>query len=262
MTSPILTATYPATGWSIPASTISAGRYLLRFARTEAELDRIQRLRYQVYHQELGIGATEGHSTGKDEDEFDAGCHHVLVEERETRDIVGTYRLQTGEMAQASGFASARLFDLDALPASVLAQAVEVGRPCLAKGHRQHRVLHLLWRGIASYLTRNRKRMVFGSCGVPGQDEDLALAMHGHLQALGAEHASLRVLPQPHTACVAGDPSSNSAPRLPDLFNAYLPLGAKVLGPPAIDREFKTLNWLLFLDTAELDQTTYLSFFR
>ena len=33
-------------------------------------------------------------------------------------------------------------------------------------------------------------------------------------------------------------------------------------GPPAIDREFKTLNWLLFLDTAELEETIYCSFFR
>jgi putative hemolysin len=51
-------------------------------------------------------------------------------------------------------------------------------------------------------------------------------------------------------------------PRIPALFQAYLTLGARVLGPPAVDRAFKTIDWLALLDTRELDPITHRTFFR
>jgi hypothetical protein len=35
-----------------------------------------------------------------------------------------------------------------------------------------------------------------------------------------------------------------------------------VLGPPALDRDFKTTNWLLWVDTSDLDPLTYRAFFQ
>ena len=39
---------------------------------------------------------------------------------------------------------------------------------------------------------------------------------------------------------------------VPKLLRAYLALGAKVCGPPAIDREFRTIDALTWLDLASL----------
>ena len=256
-----LAVAFPRAGWSIPASSVSAGPYLLRFARTDSDLDRILRLRYEVYHLEHEIGLDEADATGRDEDEFDAGFHHLLIEERDTGQVVGTYRMQTAEMAADAGFSSARLFDLDALPERMWPTAVEVGKLCIAKGHRNQRLLHLLWRGMAGYLSRNRKTIVFGTCAVPSRDESVALAVHRGLERAGACHATLRVEPHSHTACQA----AHAPPRehhLPDLFQAYLAIGAKVLGPPAIDHDFKTINWLLWVDISDLDPLTFRSFFQ
>ena len=257
-----LAVPFPKAGWSIPASTVSAGPYLLRFARTEADLDRTLRLRYEVYHLEQEIGLDEGHATGRDEDEFDQGFHHLLIEERDTRTVVATYRMQTAEMAEEAGFASARLFDLDALPEALRSQAVEVGKLCIAKGHRNARMLHLLWRGMAGYLSRNRKTIVFGTCALPSQDQTLALAVHRGLERVGATHPILQVDPLPHTTCLARAGEPERELHLPELFQAYLGIGAKVLGAPALDRDFKTTNWLLWVDTADLDPLTHRAFFQ
>ena len=38
------------------------------------------------------------------------------------------------------------------------------------------------------------------------------------------------------------------------LLSAYMAVGAKICGPPAIDREFKTIDLLTFLDLNQLNQ--------
>jgi len=103
------------------------GRYELRFARTQEELDEILHLRFEVFNLELGEGLRESFRTGRDVDELDLQCHHLLVEDRRSGEIVGTYRLQTGAMAaRGRGFYAAGEFDLDAMPAAVLRDSVEL----------------------------------------------------------------------------------------------------------------------------------------
>ena len=264
-----LVSSFPAAPWAVPSSTLSAGRYLLRFARTEEELDRVLRLRYEIFNLELHEGLESAHARGRDEDEFDRRFHHLLIEERESHAIVGTYRMQTAEMAalQAGGYYCSGLFEVTGLPDAVLRRAVEIGRACVARQHRNGRVLHLLWRGLAGYLAWNKKSVLFGCCTLTSQDAELGLRMHRHLQEIGAEHPVLRVAPRAEQSCAAGHslPAVDSTappPKIPALFQAYLTMGAKVLGPPAIDREFKTIDWLVLLDADELDRFTYRALFR
>jgi len=253
--------TFPPTVEGIPATVTSAGRYLMRFARTADELDRILRLRYQVFNLELNEGLDAAHATGRDEDDFDRRFHHLLIEERDSGVVVGTYRMQTAEMAAENGYYSADLFEVEALPEAVRRSAVEVGRACVSKPHRNGRVLQLLWRGLASYLAWHRKTRLFGCCSLTTQDMAIGSELHHRLESLGAIHPTLRVDPRPEHACAPARNSQLAAPRIPALFNAYLELGAKALGPPAIDREFKTIDWLVLLDVEELDRSTFRSFF-
>ncbi|HTL06035.1 MAG TPA: GNAT family N-acyltransferase [Gemmatimonadales bacterium] len=264
MSGPLVATGFPTHASAVPNSTISAGRYLLRFARTEADLDRLLRLRYEVFNLELNEGLDTAHADQRDEDRFDRRFHHLLIEERESGAVVGTYRMQTGAMAAETGYYSAGLFELATLPASLRAKAVEIGRACVAKAHRNGRVLHLLWRGLAGYLTWNRHSVLFGACSLTSQDEALGLRVHRHLDRLGAGHGELGVQPRPESRCAAQDSLPDDAyptPKIPALFQAYLTLGARTLGPPAIDREFKTIDWLVLLDTMELPALTYRAFF-
>jgi putative hemolysin len=262
-----LLSCFPSAPWAVPTSTIAAGPYLLRFARTEADLEPILRLRYEVFNRELQQGLDSAHAAGLDEDRFDRQFHHLLVEARETGEVVGTYRLQTGEMANDSGSYCAGLFQLESLPDITRKRAIEIGRGCIARQHRSGRVLNLLWRGLANYMAWNRKSVLFGCCSLTSQDQALGLTVHRHLEQMGAEHPTIRVEPTLTASCRAGGhlPATGPVsppPKIPALFQACLTMGARILGPPAIDREFKTIDWLVLLDTAELDRFTYQAFFK
>ena len=50
--------------------------------------------------------------------------------------------------------------------------------------------------------------------------------------------------------------TSSRSVKIPKLLRAYLSLGAKISGPPAIDREFKTIDFLTILDLRELPMIT------
>jgi putative hemolysin len=245
------------------------GRYELRFARTQEELDEILHLRFNVFNLELGEGLETSFLTRRDEDAFDRACHHLLVEDLASGRIVGTYRMQTAEMAMAAeGFYSNGEFTLESLPRDVVAGSVEVGRACIEREHRHRQVLFLLWKGLAGYVMHFGKRYLFGCCSLSTQDPVAGLALHGQLEASGMLHPELRVDPRPGVGCreaVGPEAGAEAAPvtpvEVPTLFGTYLRYGALVCGPPAIDRDFKTIDWFVLLDTNALDPRTFRSFF-
>ena len=253
---------FPLAAYAIPTGLIESGRYVVRFAATEAELDALLRLRYEVFNLELSEGLADAHVTRRDEDGFDRQFHHLMILSRDAGAAAGTYRLQTGEMAEsAAGYYSAGLFAVERLPDEIRRSAIEIGRACVAKAHRNGRVLHLLWRGLASYLSWNGKTRLFGCCSLTSQDEALGHSVHRHLESIGAVHPSIRVPPRPEHACALEADGPLPAPHIPALFQAYLALGAKVLGPPAIDRAFGTIDWLVLLDVEELAPSVFRSYF-
>jgi putative hemolysin len=233
------------------------GRYRLRFAHGAADLDGVFRLRFEVFNLELGEGLAGSASTRRDVDPFDAQCHHLLVE-HDGR-TVGTYRLQVRDMALAGrGFYSDGEFHLPDLPPSVLAGGVELGRACVAREHRQRAVLYLLWRGLAAYLLWHGKRCFFGCSSLTSRDPAVGVAAWQQLQAAGHAHPELRVSPRPGFRCEG--PPHPARIELPSLFRTYLGHGARVLGPPAIDREFGTIDFLTLLDVRSMDERTFLLF--
>ena len=48
---------------------------------------------------------------------------------------------------------------------------------------------------------------------------------------------------------------------IPKLFRTYLRHGAKVCGHPAIDRQFKTIDYLVIFDVAAMDERRFRMFF-
>jgi putative hemolysin len=235
------------------------GRYEVRLARTRAELEAAQRLRFDVFNVELGEGLPRSILTGRDEDEFDASCEHLIVLDRDDGGTVGTYRLQTAAAARRGcGFYTASEFDLDALPADVQEGALELGRACIARAHRNTRVLYLLWRGIAELARRESKRWLFGCCSLTSQDPREGRALLDVLDARGALHPEIHVRPRAAFRCRPTLEPGLAAPAVavPRLFDMYLAMGAKVCGEPALDRAFGTIDYLVLFDLEDLDATS------
>ena len=234
----------------IPALDRSVGRYRLSFARTQGDLEAAQRLRYRVFNVELGEGLAGAHLAGRDADEFDAQCQHLLVLDKASREVVGTYRMQVASAAlEGAGWYSAGEFDLSDLPLEKLMAAAELGRACIDAEHRDRTVLLLLWRGLLAYLQHNALRCFFGCSSLTGIDPFDGAALYHDLAEAGRLHAALRVRPHARVACplvTDGRPSD-----VPKLFAIYLRQGATILGPPAIDAAFGTIDFLTWVDVTD-----------
>ncbi len=222
---------------------------------------RAQRLRFEVFNLELGEGLAESHATGLDVDPFDEFCDHLIVEHVATSEIVGTYRLQTGQLAAANlGYYSEREFDF-APYESFRCEMIELGRACVHAAHRNFNLLHLLWRGIAIYAVERKARFLCGCSSLTSQDPVEGAAMYQQLRSTFLVKPMWQTVPHPSYAFDVDLAVASDFPP-PKLLRAYLALGAKICGPPAIDREFSTIDFLTLLDLRTLPAIVRAHFLR
>ena len=236
---------------SIRLVVASPAHYATRLARDLAEVRAAQALRFEVFNCELGEGLPESSATGRDEDPFDAVCDHLVVEHLASSQIVGTYRLQTGaNAADYLGYYSAQEFDFRPFDA-LRPEMIELGRACVHRQHRNLVVLGLLWKGIAEYAQRHGGRYLVGCSSLTSQDPAVGASAYSQLCRRHLARAELRTKPRPAFDCpldqVASEPVA-----IPKLLRAYLTIGAKICGPPALDRQFKTIDFLTLLDLSSL----------
>lgn len=221
--------------------------YLLRVASCSDDLAAAQRLRFEVFNLELNEGLSSSMETGLDADVFDPVCDHLLVEERTGGRVVGTYRLQTGRMAaEGAGYYSAQEFDF-APYEPIRDRLIELGRACVAAEHRNQTVLALLWKGIARYSQAAGARYLVGCSSLTSQNEAEGLAAYAQLSARNLVEERWRTSPWPELRCRPGIETVPEV-KIPRLMSAYLLLGAKICGEPAIDREFGTIDFLTLFD--------------
>jgi putative hemolysin len=229
--------------------------YRLRLATTPEDLHAAQRLRFEVFNLELGEGLAASHALGRDEDAYDAYCDHLLVEQEDTGEVVGTYRLQTGQLAAAHlGYYSEQEFDF-APYEPLRCEMVELGRACVHRDHRHLGVLGLLWRGIVIYALDRQARYLIGCSSLTSQDPAIGAATHAYfVEKDFLADPQLCTVPTPAFECPLGL-IAETCPPPPKLLRTYLSIGAKICGPPAIDREFGTIDFLTLLDLHTLTET-------
>lgn len=245
-----------------PTPNSIGGSYRLRFAESKKDMEAVFRLRFLVFNLELGEGLETAYETGHDADEFDSVCDHLIVEHITTRHVIGTYRLQTGEVAASKfGYYSGREFDF-APYETIRHSLVELGRACVHRRHRSFEVLSLLWRGIASYAIARNTRYLIGCSSLTSQCPQEGSGMYWQLQEFLVE-PPLRTEPRPDFR-IPIEARTPETPRLnpPRLLRAYLSIGAQICGKPAIDREFKTIDFLTILDLTRLASSARSRFLR
>lgn len=237
-------------------------------AQSAEDREAVCRLRFKVFNIELGEGLESSYKTGLDSDQFDLFCEHLLVEDKTSRRIVGTYRMQSGESAARNlGYYSEQEFHLtpyEALRAGIL----ELGRASIDREHRTPEVLTLLWRGIAQYATDMGLRYLIGCSSLNSQDPAEGWQMYRQLEqyrvakefetmptekyACPTEHVG-RDAQQPagqEISSLSGD--TQNTVKVPKLLKTYLAIGARIAAPPAWDREFGTIDFLTLLDLKSL----------
>lgn len=244
------------------------GQYRMRMADSEEDRDSAYRLRFRVFNIELGEGLESSYQAGLDCDAFDEFCEHLLVEDRATRRVVGTYRMQSGESAaQNLGYYSEQEFHL-ALYEPLRTGILELGRASIDREHRTPEVLTLLWRGIAQYATDMGLRYLIGCSSLNSQNPAEGWQIYRQLEQYRVA-GEFETLPTERFACPTehecrdaqqpAEQESNSlrthipSPvKVPKLLKTYLAIGARIAAPPAWDREFGTIDFLTLLDLKSL----------
>jgi putative hemolysin len=229
----------------------SPAHYATRLAHNRDEVRAAQSLRFQVFNLELNEGLEQSYTTGLDEDPFDAVCDHLIVEHLPSSNIVGTYRLQTGPNAAAHlGYYCEQEFEFRVFE-PWRTEMIELGRACVHPQHRNLVVLGMLWKGIADYAKAHGGRYLVGCSSITSQDPAVGAAAYAELCRRHLAEPQWYTRPLAAYDCalihLAAEPV-----KIPKLLRAYLTLGAKICGPPALDRQFKTIDFLTLVDLAKM----------
>ncbi|MEK6664211.1 MAG: GNAT family N-acyltransferase [Pseudomonadota bacterium] len=237
----------------------NAPRLTVSFAQSEEEVREAQRLRYQVFVEEMGarLNTLE---PGIDIDIFDSYCDHLLVRDHDTLEVVGTYRVLNPAQARKIGSYYAETeFDLTRL-SHLRDRMVEVGRSCVHADYRNGATIALLWSGVLNYMRQRGYDYLVGCASI-------GMADGGHTAAsiyrrLSLEHMSpieWRVFPRNALSLDALDSSMNAP--LPPLIKGYMRLGCYVCGEPAWDPDFNTADLLVMLPMPLIDKRYARHFF-
>ena len=226
----------------------------IRWHTAQAAVRAAQRLRYKVFAQELGARL---HSSINevDQDQFDEHCHHLLVRDNTSGDIVGYTRiLDRTAAAHAGGFYSQTEFDIAPL-LRLPGGLAEIGRTCVHPAYRNGSTIAILWSAIAEFIAEYQINYLFGCASLPLAQPFAYGAVQAsaqNLQKRFAAPAEWQVRPLLPLPKVASSEKTRAAP-LPPLLKAYLRLGAKICGPPCLDPDFQVADFCVVLATNGLD---------
>jgi putative hemolysin len=231
----------------------------VRLARSSAEIEAAQKLRYKVFYEEHAARPSEEMERLKlDFDEYDPHADHlVVVDERAGNKgrIVGTYRLLSRAVAEKYGrFYTSGEYNISSILNSG-ASVLELGRSCVLPDYRTRPVLQMLWQGIADYVLEHRIEMLFGCASFQGTDPQalarpLSYLYHYHLAppelcpvALPERYISMNMIPR-----------EDINPRailneLPPLIKGYLRIGSLIGDGAVVDHQFGTTDVCIMLHT-------------
>jgi len=228
------------------------GKYKARFAGSKADVIAAQRLRYSMFRQ----------GEGRDADEFDPICEHVLVEEVQSGTLVCCFRiLPLADGSQISKSYSAKYYDLSALE-SYTGSMVEMGRFCVHPDYKDATILRTAWGAMTAYVDENSVDMLFGCSSFAGTDaerhmEAFSLLKERHL-------APKRWLPRVKSPKVfqfgaklaAKKPDLKKAMRaMPPLLRTYLVMGGWVSDHAVVDADMNTLHVFTGVEVGRVPET-------
>ena len=146
-------------------ATPSFSKLSLSLATTPEEVREVQRLRYQVFVEAMGLETLQN-SDGLERDEFDDYCDHLIVRDSYTLKVVGTYRVMGARaLAQTGRFYSESEFDLTRLQ-NLRPRILEAGRACIHPDYRSGGVIMMLWAGLAACMKKENAEYLVGCASV------------------------------------------------------------------------------------------------
>lgn len=220
-------------------------------ARTQADLEAAQRIRFKVFAEEMGANLPSA-DLGLDIDRFDHYCDHLLVRDHSNEKVVGTYRiLPPAQAVNAGGYYSETEFDLSRLM-HLRDRMVEVGRSCVHPDYRDGATITQLWSGLAEYITKNNHEYLIGCASISmGDGGHYAASVYNKISKLHAAPAEYHVFP--HCRLPLESLNQDLDVIIPPLIKGYLRLGAYVAGEPAWDPDFNCADVFILMPVSRMN---------
>lgn len=235
---------------------IETNSYIVKTAETTSELLDLLRLRFEVFLE------------GKrkiipiDFDEYDLLADHLMIIDKKSGKPVGTYRLISSKFSNK--FYSESEFYIDKIK-NLNINLLEMGRAAIKKEHRNGITIALLWKGISEYVKKTQAKYLFG-CSSVYTTEPVEIA---YIYLYLKENYFINNL-----FCSAKTnyqvPNLNkyieflkntkvdlsyASNLIPSLLKSYLNAGAFICSEPALDKEFRCVDFITLLDTENISKT-------
>ena len=154
---------------------LSKGRYRARLAAGPVDIAAVQALRTLCFR-----------TAEIDQDDFDATCAHVLVEDTRSDALVCCFRMLVLEGGhEVARTYSAQFYDLSGLR-DFEGRMVEMGRFCIHQGWSDPDILRVAWGAMTAFVDREDIQMLFGCSSFAGTEtaeylDAFAMLKHRHL---------------------------------------------------------------------------------
>ena len=229
--------------------------FRVQTAQTGADLLQVLQLRHEIFIREWQ-GKDFFH--GLDVDNFDFLGDHLMIIDKSSDSVIGTYRLLCSRFV--SDFYSEQEFDLS-LFMRWPSVKLELGRACVHAEHRNGNTIDLLWKGLTRVTELTQAKFLFGCASLKTEDPQTVKALLQDLSGRDQCSDDFQVRPTKKYAfpnfAIESQPSNVSSEvrrLLPPLLRSYLHAGAKVYGEPAWDRDFACTDLLTILDLQQLNR--------
>lgn len=254
-----------------PAILGELGVLSTRLAENQAELKEAQKIRYQVFCDELSAAQQASPETRLEQEQHDLICDHLLVldnSDRKNPKTVGTQRFLVKRSKDTHlPFRSQSEFDLETL-ASLHPQKsfMELGRSCILEAYRSKRTMELMWHGTWSYAVKNKVDVMTGCASFYAKSpEEISLVL-GFLSTLTTDRPEWQVQPtSPKSVSIKQYEKLVKDPKrairaLPPLIKGYLRLGAYFSNSVVTDEEFGTIDIAVILPVENINPR-YVSYY-
>ena len=241
--------------------------YEVRLTRNKEERRQVRQLRYSVFVEEEGAGATEEQKHLREEyDAYDRFAEYMAV--FHNGKIVGTYRIIDRNAAEKmGGFYTESEFNISKIK-RYNGNIAEMSRACVDKAYRENAlVMRMLWAGLGEYIVRRKILLLFGVASWVGKKpadsaQAISYLYYNHLSPL-----SLRATVIPENFAEGVNPKLSRMNILPEAFvcaedarrqmtpliKGYLRLGASFGKGVFVDAPFNSYDVFVMVQTKKID---------
>lgn len=241
--------------------------YEVRLTRNKEERRQVRQLRYSVFVEEEGAGATEEQKHLREEyDAYDRFAEYMAV--FHNGKIVGTYRIIDRNAAEKmGGFYTESEFNISKIK-RYNGNIAEMSRACVDKAYRENAlVMRMLWAGLGEYVVRRKIMVLFGVASWVGikpveSAQAISYLYYNHLsplrlratvlsenfaEGINPKLSRMNILPREFIDEM--DARSQMTP----LIKGYLRLGATFGKGVFIDKPFNSYDVFVMLQTKKID---------